>query len=401
MTRKRIVLFTSSLRAGGAERVVATLSRQLANKYDVRILLFTKDISYELDPEANVDVLGSGSSPDGLPGILMVPSLARRLLSYCESCKPDAVISFLSRPNFVVSLAKKRGLRAKVLISERAYTPLWYPDNDLRGYIGKRLTKALYPYADAILPNSEGTRVALEEIYGIRNRYFVVKNPIAIDTIMEKAKEVVDDMHFDGFTFVCVARFLDQKNHRLLIEAFSRVADDSRLLLIGKGPLLQKARTQVNKLGIAGKVTFIEGTSNPFKYLSRSQCFVLSSNFEGFPNVLLEALACGLPIISTDCLTGPRELLAPGGTSIQSAMEIGKFGVLVPVQDPKALANAMELMLKDGRLREQLALAAPKRAADFKESSVIHDFCRIIEAVLAQGSVIENSPEMNETRKRV
>jgi N-acetylgalactosamine-N,N'-diacetylbacillosaminyl-diphospho-undecaprenol 4-alpha-N-acetylgalactosaminyltransferase len=392
MERKRVVLFTSSLRAGGAERVVAALSQKLGDRYDVRILLFTNEIEYEIDTRTPLDILRTGMASEGFAGILRIPALAKQLVSYGRSTKPDIVISFLSRPNFVACLAKRIGLEAKVLISERAYTPLWYRDDEFRGRFGKWLTQRLYPYADAILPNSQGTADALEELYGIKNRYFVVKNPIALERINAQALEPVTDVKFDAFTFVCVARFLEQKNHQLLVDAFSLMGGTPRLLLIGKGPLRRSVMDQVKNLGLNERVTFVESTQNPFKYVARAQCFVLSSNFEGFPNVLLEALACGTPVISTDCLTGPRELLAPSGTnSAQQGMEIGEFGLLVPPDDPKGLAAAMELIQNDAALRTRLSTEGPRRAADFDEDAVVTEFCQIIEQVAPEPGKIENS----------
>ena len=149
---------------------------------------------------------------------------------------------------------------------------------------------------------------------------------------------------------------------------------------IGNGPLLTDVKDHVERLGLRERVTFIEGTRNPFKYLSRSQCFVLSSNFEGFPNVLLEALACGLPVISTDCMTGPRDLLAPGTIPAEHvAVEIQKYGILVPTGEPVALSEAMNLVLNDASLRAQLANGARERAADFEEDLVIREFEQIID----------------------
>jgi N-acetylgalactosamine-N,N'-diacetylbacillosaminyl-diphospho-undecaprenol 4-alpha-N-acetylgalactosaminyltransferase len=390
MVRRRIVLLTSSLRSGGAERVVVILARKLAIKHHVRIVLFTDDVEYDIDKDVRIDVLGRGGQSNDLLNILSIPLFAYRVMRYCRAQRPDIIVSFLARPNFAATLAKCMGLKAKVLISERAYTPLWYRDDQFRGRIGKWLTRRLYPYADAILPNSHGTADALERIYGIKNRYFVVKNPIDLERIKAQALEPVTDVKFDEFTFVCVARFLEQKNHQLLINAFSLICGTARLLLIGKGPLRRSVMDQVKNLGLKDRVTFVESTQNPFKYVARSQCFVLSSNFEGFPNVLLEALACGTPVISTDCLTGPRELLAPSGTN-SAQQDIGEFGLLVPPNDPKGLAAAMELIQNDAALRTRLSTEGARRAADFDEDAVVTEFCQIIEQVAPEPRKIENS----------
>ena len=116
------------------------------------------------------------------------------------------------------------------------------------------------------------------------------------------------------------------------------------------------------------KIIFLGFNNNPFKFVSRSNCFVLSSDVEGFPNVLIEALACGRPVISTDCSSGPRELLAPATDLHHRAIntfEIGEYGILTPVKDVISLANAMKKMMDDGSLRMSFESKAAKRAEQF------------------------------------
>jgi N-acetylgalactosamine-N,N'-diacetylbacillosaminyl-diphospho-undecaprenol 4-alpha-N-acetylgalactosaminyltransferase len=121
-------------------------------------------------------------------------------------------------------------------------------------------------------------------------------------------------------------------------------------------------------MGMKDKVIFTGFDKNPFKYVSRSDCFVLSSDVEGFPNVLIEALACGKPVISTDCSSGPRELLAPATDLHHRAItdyEIGEYGILTPVGDVSALAAAMKKMYENAALRKQFSEKAAGRAEKF------------------------------------
>ncbi len=380
MPKQKIAILINTLAGGGAERTVTHLLWNLRDDYEVHLVLFSDVIEYDLPKDQIINLLDKESpTKNSGANILKIPKLSGRLVKYCNENNIDLVLSFLHRPNFVACHAKKRGLAAKVLISERIYTPLWYRAAELRGKIGNFLISRLYPYADAILPNSEGTRNALRDNYGIRGEYVVVKNLISIDDVNKLRTEDVDDFDFGAFTFVCVAGFREQKNHRALINAFADIEDKSvRLLLIGKGALLDKAREQVTSLDLQDRVTFLGHRDNPFKYISRAGCFVLASDFEGFPNVLIEALACGTPIISTDCLTGPRELLAPEPGVLTPAGEFGRYGVLVPVGDTGALTAAMTEMAGNESLRERYKTDSPGRAAEYDQKIVIEEFRSVI-----------------------
>ena len=372
MHRKRIAILVNSLAAGGAERIVANLLTSIHKEYEVHLLLLRDEIDYPVPEGQRIEFLSSerqGGSDAG-SNMLRLPLVAWRLRKYCNDHEIDLLISFMTRPNFAAGLAKKFGMRAAVIMSERVYTPLFYDPSTLRGKIGGQLVSLLYPYADAIVPNSEGTKEALIDIYGVRNTYFVALNQIPVKQIRSFSKESVDDVDFSRFTFVCVAGFREQKNHLFLIDALKRIEnEDVQLLLIGKGRTFEGVRSRVASLGLTDKVIFLGQTENPHKYVAKSQCFVLPSNYEGFPNVILEALACGTPVISTDCLTGPRELLAPSFSSSipEGTIHEGEFGLLVPTDDVEAMSKAMAEISSRSDMRHRYSTTGVVRAADFDE----------------------------------
>ncbi len=370
MQRKRIAILVNSLAAGGAERIVANLLFALHEDYEVHLLLLRDEIDYPVPEGQIIEFLSNEKQGGSEAGSNMVrlPIVAWRLRKYCTENRIDLLISFLTRPNFAAGLAKKFGLETAVIMSERVYTPLFYNPSTLRGKIGGMLVSLLYPYADAIVPNSEGTKNALIDIYGVEVTYFVALNQIPVQNIRTLSIEKVEDVDFQRFTFVCVAGFREQKNHLLLIDAFKQLEErDVQLLLIGKGRTFETVRARVAALGLTDKVIFLGQTENPHKYVAKSQCFILPSNYEGFPNVILEALACGTPVLSTDCLTGPRELLAPSAESSIPAETVfhGEYGVLVPAGDPTVLAVAMAEMVNNLELRNRYSQASARRIRDF------------------------------------
>lgn len=380
MPKHKIAILINTLGGGGSERTVTHLLNGLRDEYECHLILFRNEIAYALPQGQVVKLLDENNR--GRTSMLKLPLLARRLVKYCRENEIKLVFSFLHRPNFVASLAKKFGLDAKVLISERTYTPHYYRGDNLAGKIANQLIKWLYPYADAILPNSKGTMAALNEQYGVRNRYILVHNLVDIAEIDRKKAEAVDDYDTEKFTFINVGNFNYMKGQSLLVDAFASLGSSSaQLVFIGKGALLESVKEKAASLKIQDRVLFLGHKSNPFKYMARSDCFVFASEFEGFPNVLLEAMACGLPVISTDCMTGPRDLIAPetnGQTRVIDDIEMGQFGMLIPVGDNEAMSKAMAEMMRNTGLRNEYAASSGTATANYEIETVIKEYKQII-----------------------
>ncbi|HRI26288.1 MAG TPA: glycosyltransferase, partial [Ferruginibacter sp.] len=227
-----------------------------------------------------------------------------------------------------------------------------------------------YKRADLVLANSYAMQTDLVENFRIKTPVRVIYNPIDLHFIKTHVDEEPDYV-FDRntFYFVNVGGFRKEKNHLLLLQAFFILKNlPCKLLIVGGGVMEEELKQKVHDMGMMDKVVFTGFEKNPFKYVSRSDCFVLSSDVEGFPNVLIEALACGKPVISTDCSSGPRELLAPATDLHHRAIidyEIGEYGILTPVGDVSALAAAMKKMYEDAALRKQFAEKAAGRAEKF------------------------------------
>ena len=227
-----------------------------------------------------------------------------------------------------------------------------------------------YKRADLVLANSYAMQTDLIENFKIKTPVRVIYNPIDLNFIRTH-KDEVPDFTFDKniFHFVNVGGFRREKNHLLLLQAFFILKNlPCKLVIVGGGIMEDELKQKVSDLGMGDKVIFCGFETNPFKFVSRSDCFVLSSEVEGFPNVLIEALACGKPVISTDCSSGPRELLAPATDLHHRAInnyEIGEYGILTPVNDITALAAAMKRIYEDAALRKQFEEKAAHRAQQF------------------------------------
>jgi glycosyltransferase involved in cell wall biosynthesis len=224
-----------------------------------------------------------------------------------------------------------------------------------------RLVPLLYPRASQIIAVSDGVADDLSRFSGVeRNRIDVVQNPVVTPELAALADEPVDHPWFspgEPPVILGVGRLSDQKDFATLLRAFAlvRAKRPARLVILGEGGYRAELEQLVTQLGIGADVDLPGFAGNPFSYMSKASLFVLSSKFEGLPGALIEAMACGTPVVATDCPSGPREIL-----------EDGSLGGLVPVGDPESLAaaigHALDQPTPPGRLRAKAAEYTVDRA---------------------------------------
>jgi len=351
-----VVFIINSLTGGGAERIMMRLlanSSAYAQRWSVHLVLLDKEASAYAPPEWVV-VHQLDCRHSLLRSIWGVARVLFRL-------RPKATLSFLSRSNFA-NIVAGRLLGARVVISERINSTSHH-GNSLSGRISKMLTALLYRHANHVVGVSAGIRDDLSRNYGVSpKRIAVIPNPVDAKLARQEARDAPDQTLAKPVV-AAMGRLVPIKNFSLLIEAYAKSGVAGSLLILGDGERRDRLVQLARNLGIADRVVMPGFTANPFAYLARSDCYVLPSNAEGFPNGLVEAMSLGIPVVSTNCPSGPSEILDDAETLEISALHEAKYGILVPTNDAGQMAKAITMALdptRNSALRKK-ALAGAER----------------------------------------
>lgn len=355
----RISLFIPSLRGGGAERITVSLANELIDfGYQVD-LIACQGGGYVKDVDSRVNLITLGTSR-------VITSLFP-LLRYLVRVKPYALISAMGHANVVAILAKilSRSSTKLLVVEHNTFSKA---ATDLKSRLLKPFIKLLYPFADYIAGVSKGVAKDFSKTLKVsENRIHVLHNPVVSSKLKElMLREPSHPWFLDGGDpiFVGIGRLTKQKDFESLINAFAIVnqSRSSRLVIFGEGELRSQLESQVAALALGERVSLPGFVSNPFSHLRSSAAFVLSSRWEGLPTVLIEALACGASVISTDCPSGPEEIL-----------EGGRWGQLVPVEDVQALASAMVKSLDCPRTED-----GSVRAAEYSSEKAVKRYLQLL-----------------------
>ncbi|PAX06331.1 glycosyltransferase [Sphingomonas lenta] len=370
VTRVRFLL--NSLAGGGAERVMLTLlSASRPRMADAPFALALLDD----DPDAY-------RAPDWLPVARLRTggSLARglaRVLALVRRERPALIVSFLTRAN-IIAVAAARLTGRRVVISERVNTSAHLSGNRL----ARLLVRAAYRHADRVVAVSGGVADDLAANYGVRReRIVTIANPVDIDAIVARGREPAKLPVATPF-IAAMGRLTETKNMGLLVEAYAESGVDMPLVILGEGPEREALEARVAALGFGGRVHLLGFRPNPFAVLARAALYVSASNGEGFPNALVEAMALGVPVLATNCASGPSEILADRPRHEVRGTLATDWGTLVPVDDRQALAAA----LRDAEASpERLAAqgeAGRRRAQEFGVARAVERYWATFDAVL-------------------
>lgn len=339
----KILLFIHALGSGGAERVLSMLANNWANNgYDIAIVTYdtTTKQFYETDNKItliNLDLSGGSL----LKKITNHPGRIIKFRRIINELKPDIVVSFIDRTNVMILMASF-GLKIPVIVSERI-NPIYNP-----GLIYSVLRKILYKTASyVVVQNTEQ-----EEKFKKFSKTLIIPNPIDISAINSASSPNTRQK-----TIIAAGRLVKQKGFDVLLESFRIFVENNplwNLKIFGQGPEKTKLEKTIKKLNLEDKAQLAGKTNELWLEMKKASIFVLSSYFEGFPNVLIEAMACKCPVIATDCASSVRELIING-----------ENGFITPVGYSDLIAKNIEILTRDEKLRLKFSKNAYKTILEY------------------------------------
>lgn len=368
---KKIAVFLYSMGAGGAERVVSNLLPFLSDEFEVHLVLMSDVVSYEIPNKVKVHFIEhSDPYEKGIKKIFRLfftlPILAFKFKKLCENLDIKIFFVLMNRPCYIAIMARILGLKGRMVISERSCPSVIYK-NGLNGFVNRAFVKFLYPKADLILANAKGNAGDLAQNFGIDERKIkVLYNALDLKSVQILKSEPLNS-EFKPF-FINIGRLDSGKNQSMLIRAIAKIDDKNASLgILGKGDLKDELQKLIDELGVGRRVKLLGVGKNPFKFINSSKCLVCASRFEGFSNVLIEALACEKTIITTEHESGARELIGDN-----------EYGILVPVDDEEAMMTAMKKVLNDENLRAKYESRAYKKALEFDGKNIANELIKYL-----------------------
>ena len=402
-----VMFIVSSLYGGGAERVVARLASALCTTHKVHIVTampLDNAKTYEHDPRIELHDL----MPATLIGKLCARTRGLRTLRRWQALRVlkwrlhiDVAASFLTYCNHD-NVMSRTGERT--IVSIRSILANTIPHNPRQAQTELLRIRTAARHADKIVTVSRNCAFEQVEDYGADpTRITTIYNPIDAPDLARRALKSPANEDFQlfrqqhGVVVLTAGRLVEQKGQWHLIRALRAVRTthpEAGLVILGTGDLRQQLQQVADANGLHDHVLFAGFDPEPFGYMGASDLFVMPSLFEGFSNALLEAMACGLPLVAADCNSGPRELLAPATNPrvAATAVEQAPYGILTPplsgevnlIDEPlqpaeRALADAMTLLLEDSALREHYRAQGAQRICDFSVDRIVAQWCEALE----------------------
>jgi glycosyltransferase involved in cell wall biosynthesis len=360
---KKVAFFLPNLHGGGAERISINLLKDMATNPDLELEL----------------VLAKAEGPylNQVPESVRVVDLSTErvikavfpLSRYLQASQPDALLSHMSHANVAAMLAQRlTDTKTQMVLVEhgKMSTP---KSHVFRTTLVPLFMRWLYPKADKIVGVSDGVTQDLHDRFDLpEEKLQTIYNPVVNAELLVKSQQAVDHPWLQPGqppVFLAVGRLTRQKDFPNLIQAFAQVRQvkPAKLIILGEGEARDELTGLIHQLALTQDVMLPGFVKNPFAYMNRAAAFVLSSRWEGLPTVLIEAMACGCPVVATDCPSGPQEILAAG-----------KYGELVPIENADRLAQAMLHVLDQPLPKTTLV----DRAMDFSFQQAVDHYLALL-----------------------
>ena len=376
--REKIFLISPTIGDGGRARIVLNTAKALEKNYDVEIIVFTRRVVEYYCPYkiTCINCFSSKKSPFVKAYYQLLR--ARRIAELYKKNNPKAIIAFGDAANLAISISTFLGVKKSVAA--------------IHGFAeitNKRTISILLKRVQRIICISKEMKIAIEEIYGKNEKLVTVENGYDIAQITKEGKEFAELSNAD-INLIAMGRLSKVKGYERMVLSFSNFLEkypSAVLNILGDGEQESQLKEFVNRSGLSEKVYFYGKVDNPYAYLSKADLLLLTSYNEGFPNVLIETLACGTPIVSVDCQSGPREILQKEYTSerIRGIVK-GDYGVLVESIDDnnrfaEVFSKAIQMIWEDKTLQKHYKELSFARAKEFDLNVFAKKMKRVIDSL--------------------
>ena len=381
----KIAFLINSLTSGGAEKIVVTIIDELQKENtNIELICLEKNNFYDLPNNIKVTYLTNNSKKtSGIRKLLELPFLSLKLKEHVKENNIQIIQSHLYRANYINVLSNLFGSKHKSQIVNHGVASR-YKKKGLLGKINLFLIKNLYTKADKVITISKEMKNDLNNLFKFNNTQLVINNPYDLRSISILKDQEITEFVFDSQKkyLITMGRLIKLKRYEDVIKTLKDLPENIELILLGDGEEKGHLETLTKDLKLEKRIHFIGNVKNPFMYLSKSNIFILSSETEGFPNSLIEALACGLAVISSDCISGPREILAPNTNSsilAKDKFEIHEYGILYPTGDIEELSNSILYLFENINFKLELERKSIIRANDFSVERIITHYKKVLE----------------------
>jgi len=355
----KVLFLLSNLSGGGAQRTIVNLLKGLDRRKfmpSLALLDYNSNDAYASLIPSDIEIINLNSRGR---------YAAWKIKRLIESNEPDILFSTLPQVNFAVWLGNKISKKSVKLILRETN----YRDVETNTTVFKqKLYQKMYKDADKVIALSEGVRKHMVKTYRLKESKVIrIYNPVDIENIKKLSMEICNIKYTKKFKLIACGRLAKQKNYSMLVNALSMLkqkdCSDFELFIMGTGPDEAEIIKLIETKGLKENIKLIGFQTNPYAYMKQADLFVLSSLWEGFGHVVVEAMACGTPVLSTDCPHGPREIL-----------ENGKYGWLVPNNGSDQLAGMLEYLMFEPNEINLMSTKVCERAKSFNFTNIVQQY---------------------------